>query len=103
MLQNESIIDKVVWKTIILASLGKLYGLVGEASHFDVLQNRGLLAIIRIQLNDKDKFMSSLMSYTFNLVKYSSDMMNEDVNAYIKVNKCHNFLGLVYDPRLVEP
>lgn len=98
---NEATIDKVIWKTIILTSLNKLYGLIGESSHFDILQNQNKSAIIRLQQPDKEKFVNSIMAHTFQMNKYSQNI-ESDVNCGIRINKCDNFLGLVMDQELIE-
>ncbi|CUM46112.1 unnamed protein product [Debaryomyces fabryi] len=96
---NDLSIDWITWKSIILSSLGKLYGLIGEASHFDILQLQetrpAMKLIIRIQHEDKDKFISSLMAFTFKLSKFIGG--DYDVNCYIRVNKNNDHLGLVLD------
>lgn len=96
---NDLNIDWITWKSIILSSLGKLYGLIGEASHFDILQLQearpSVKLIIRIQHEDKDKFINSFMAFTFKLSKFIGG--DYDVNCYIRVNKNNDHLGLVLD------
>lgn len=96
---NDLNIDWITWKSIVLGSLGKLYGLVGEASHFDILQLQetkpAIKLIIRIQPEDKDKFINSFMAFTFKLSKFIGG--DYDVNCYVRVNKNNDHLGLVLD------
>lgn len=96
---NDLNIDWITWKSIVLGSLGKLYGLVGEASHFDIFQLQetkpAIKLIIRIQPEDKDKFINSFMAFTFKLSKFIGG--DYDVNCYVRVNKNNDHLGLVLD------
>ncbi|KAI5962249.1 uncharacterized protein KGF55_003325 [Candida pseudojiufengensis] len=89
-------IDVVTWRTLIIKSLSKLYGLIGEASPFEIIktENQSLnkTMILKIQLQDKDKFNNSLMSYTFNLNEYYNDL---DLNCNIRIVKTENYIGLV--------
>lgn len=94
------VIDKLSWKSIILTSLGKLYGLVGEASHFDVLQAENRSSIIRLQSQDEVQFGNSLMAHTFLLNKYCQ--LEADINCRVRINKCDRFLGAVIDDELIE-
>jgi ribonuclease P/MRP protein subunit POP8 len=94
------VIDKLSWKSIILTSLGKLYGLVGEASHFDVIQAENMTSIIRLHSQDQVRFGNSLMAHTFLLNKYCQ--LGADVNCRVRINKCDRFLGAVIDDELIE-
>lgn len=96
---NDLTIDWITWKSIVLSGLGKLYGLIGEASHFDILQLQetrpAIKLIIRIQQEDKEKLINSLMAFTFKLSKFIGG--DYDVNCYVRVNKNNDHLGLVLD------
>lgn len=91
-------IDTISWKTAVQSSLRKMYGLLGEASHFDILRNKNKKAIIRIQYQDLEKFRNSLMSFTFRLnTLMGSSISSGDINCYIKVNGSGDYLGLLMD------
>ncbi|RCK63476.1 hypothetical protein Cantr_09756 [Candida viswanathii] len=84
-------IDMITWKSIILLSLNKLYGLIGEASPFDLLAVIDPKTIlIRMHKQDFPKFNNSLMSWTFNLNQYYP----VDVACYVKVISLGEFVGL---------
>ncbi|CUM63596.1 LOW QUALITY PROTEIN: uncharacterized protein PRCAT00001176001 [Priceomyces carsonii] len=89
-------VDRITWKLIISVCLKKLYGLLGEASHFDVLMSTKLKLLIRVYSQDQEMFQNSFLSFTFKLSDYlgRSDL---DMICYIKVIKRANFLGLVID------
>lgn len=96
---NDLSIDLITWKSIILSALGKLYGLIGEASHFDILQTLetklAKKVIIRIQPEDKEKIINCLMAFTFKLSKFIGG--EYDTNCHVRVNKNSDYLGLVLD------
>ncbi|KAK6873469.1 MAG: hypothetical protein M5E90_04685 [Asgard group archaeon] len=88
---NNIDIDMITWKSIILLSLNKLYGLIGESSPFDLLTKIDSKTIlIRIHKDDFFKFNNSLMSWTFNLNMYYPI----DVGCYVKVINLGEFVGL---------
>lgn len=74
-----------------------LYGVVGEARHFDVLQrlNTAPRAIIRVHPSDGDLFAASFMAYAFKLNRHLGDRYYTE--ACIRVVKRAGFLGLVVD------
>ncbi|CCE86088.1 Piso0_005737 [Millerozyma farinosa CBS 7064] len=80
-------IDEVTWQAIITASLRKLYGIFGEASHFDLVQvfnnDPRLQAIIRIHYADESKFINSLMAYTFKLNRFTGGDI--EASSHVKV------------------
>lgn len=80
-------IDEVTWQAIITASLRKLYGIFGEATHFELVQayniDPRLQAVIRIQQADESKFINSLMAYTFKLSRFTGDEV--EVSSHVKV------------------
>lgn len=85
-------VDLITWRTIIMTSLNRMYGMIGESSPFDIPVKPSLKSIVlKIQTEDEEKFNNSFLSYTFNLNKYT-DM---DVNAYIKILKKGHHVGLV--------
>lgn len=88
-------LDFISLKSIITASLGKLYGLIGEASPLDILEIRSRKLIIRIQPQDSEKFRNSFLSFTFNSSKFG--ISTSEVNCYVRVNKSSAHLGLVVD------
>lgn len=92
-------IDSLSWKIMIERCLARLHGIIGEASHLDVLQllnsKESKKLLIRIQKEDKSKFLNSLMANTFALNHIVGGSL--DVNCYIRCNACSDFLGLVLD------
>lgn len=88
-------LDFISLKSIITSSLGKLYGLIGEASHFDILEIRAKKLIIRIQPQDVEKFRNSFMAFTFNASKFG--VSTSEVSCFLKVNKSSPHLGLAVD------
>ncbi|KAI5954474.1 hypothetical protein KGF54_002249 [Candida jiufengensis] len=88
--------DLITWNTLILTSLNKLYGLIGESSPFEIIKHNNnplqKQIILKIQVEDQSKFNNSLMSYTFNLSKYFNDL---NLNCNFKINKIENYVGLV--------
>jgi hypothetical protein len=98
---GETAVDYVAVKLIIGTALGKLHGLIGEALHFDVLQvlkSKPAKLLVRIEAEDDEKFVSSLMAFTFNLSKFGG---NRDVSCYVRVNKVASHIGLVLDSDFV--
>lgn len=98
---GETAVDYVAVKLIIGAALGKLHGLIGEALHFDVLQvlqSKPAKLLVRIEAEDDEKFVGSLMAFTFNLSKFGG---NRDVSCYVRVNKVAPHIGLVLDSDFV--
>lgn len=90
---KEFSIDSLSLKSIILASLGKLYGLIGESIPLDILEilkKNPTKLIIRTQIEDKEKLINSLLAFTFNMGKFGGDL---DVSCYIKVVKTSLSLG----------
>lgn len=80
-------IDEVTWQAIITASLRKLYGLFGEATHFELVKvfnnDPQLQALIRIQQADESKFINSLMAYTFKLNRFTGGEV--EASSHVKV------------------
>lgn len=90
-------IDAITWKTLVFSSMKALYGIVGEARHFDVLQRlkSAPRAIIRVHRDDADLFVASFMAYAFKLNRHLGDTYFTE--ACIRVAKRAAFLGLVVD------
>lgn len=84
---NSLEIDEVTWQAIITASLRKLYGLFGEATHFELVKvfnnDPQLQALIRIQQADESKFINSLMAYTFKLNRFTGGEV--EASSHVKV------------------
>lgn len=81
----------ITWKSIILSSLNKLYGIIGESSPFDLLTIiDGKTILIRVHKDDFPKFNNSLMSWTFNLNRYYPI----DIGCYVRVINRGEFAGL---------
>lgn len=75
-----------------MISLNKMYGLIGESSPFEISAELSSKSIIlKIQTEDKEKFNNSLLSYTFNLNRYTE----LDLNCYIKIKKSAHYVALV--------
>lgn len=97
-------IDLLTWRTLISNALAELYGIVGEARHFDILAKQqkppALDAVIRIAPEDKDVFVTSLASYNFDL---SGHLGREyDVTASIKVKNSSPYLGQLVTSDLAD-
>ncbi|RLV94788.1 Vacuolar protein sorting/targeting protein 10 [Spathaspora sp. JA1] len=89
---NNLKIDLITWRLFIATALNKLHGLIGESLPYDIIATpTDKSIIIRIYHDDLDKFITGLMSYTFNLGKHTPI----DINCYIKVVKRGEFIGLV--------
>lgn len=76
-----------------MSSLGKMYGLIGESSHFDILKSEGRSVVIRFHKDDSEKFNNSLMAHTFKVNKYIE--LTGEVDCGIVINKCDENIGLV--------
>lgn len=63
--------DLLTWRALVSHSLSDLYGLLGEARHFDILVHTktppSLSAVIRIHSEDETVFRNSLTYYSFRL------------------------------------
>lgn len=96
--------DLLTWRALIAGALSDLYGIVGEARHHDILIKQDLLpaleAVIRIQPEDCDIFISSLVNYSFAL----SDHLGReyDVSGYVRVEKLSPYLGMVVSKNLIS-
>lgn len=90
--------DFISWKSIIKASLGKLYGIIGESIHLDILDmlkiNIPAKVLVRIPREDNEKLVNSLMAFTFKLSAYGGEI---DSACHVRVNKSADYLGLVLD------
>ena len=97
-------IDLLTWRTLITNALADMYGIVGEARHFDILAKQqktpALDAVIRVMPEDKDVFITSLASYNFSL----SDHLGQeyDVTASITVKNSSPYLGLLVTSELAD-
>ncbi|OBA20645.1 hypothetical protein METBIDRAFT_43253 [Metschnikowia bicuspidata var. bicuspidata NRRL YB-4993] len=103
-LYNNIDVDLLTWRSMLTHALGQLYGLLGEASHFDVLvkqtQKPAVEAVVRIQEADVHRFCTSLLNYSCCL----SDYLGQEypVSAYARVVDRLPFLGVVVDETLVR-
>ncbi|CAI5757205.1 unnamed protein product [Candida verbasci] len=82
---KETNIDSIIWNSIILTSLNKMYGLIGESSPFEIptiIDSKSI--ILKIQIEDFEKFNNSFISYIFNLSKFYSAL---NINCQIRINK----------------
>lgn len=85
-------ISTPIWHTLLMSCLNKMYGLIGEASPFDIMAKKTSKAIIlRIQYEDIEKFSNSILAYTFNLNRYS----DLDLNCNVRITKKGEQIGLV--------
>ncbi|CAN3357292.1 hypothetical protein DICA3_F28062 [Diutina catenulata] len=96
---NEEI-DLISWKTLVMAAVSNMYGLVGSASHFDVLHRQGLEAVIRIQPEDADKFSTALMGHAILFSTYVSSIsarpnVEHEVPSAVEVVNRGPWLGAV--------
>ncbi|KHC67851.1 hypothetical protein MGE_01222 [Candida albicans P75010] len=91
---NKIKIDPSIWKSLIMKSMNKLYGLIGESIPFEILSqstDEKNSIIIKIYKQDFERFSNGLFSFTFSLMDY----YGIDINCYIKIEKSGQFLGLV--------
>ncbi|ODV97564.1 hypothetical protein PACTADRAFT_73288 [Pachysolen tannophilus NRRL Y-2460] len=81
-------LDLLTWKTILLRSFKKFYGLVGESIQFDLLQKiDNKTVIIRCYKEDKDVVTNSLVS--------SQTTLDNNVECYIRIlNKSQYLVGV---------
>ncbi|KAM9910853.1 hypothetical protein OXX69_004084 [Metschnikowia pulcherrima] len=97
-------IDLLTWRSILVHALGELYGLLGEASHFDIFVKQtkrpALEAVVRIQAADLDRYITSLSNFSCSL----SDYLGQEYpfGAYARVSAHSPFLGMVSDEALVR-
>ncbi|ODV78208.1 uncharacterized protein CANTADRAFT_102061 [Suhomyces tanzawaensis NRRL Y-17324] len=96
-------VDSLTWKQVVLASMKKMYGIVGEAAHFDVLHRTKKRAIIRVQPEDEDKFKTSLFSYVTVMESFlGSSSSCSDLECYVRVAKSAEHLGMVAESEFIE-
>ncbi|KAI5949739.1 hypothetical protein KGF57_004562 [Candida theae] len=89
-------IDLITWKTLIMSSLNKVYGLIGESSPFDIpVKLSTKSTILKIQIQDEEKFSNSFLSYAFDLSKYT----DVDVDCCIKIAKKARHVALVIEEK----
>lgn len=97
-------IDLLTWRTLINSALADLYGIVGEARHYDILAKQqkppALDAVIRIMPEDKDVFLTSLASYNLSLRDHLG--LEYDVTASITVKKSSPYLGQLVTSDLAD-
>ncbi|KAK6463981.1 hypothetical protein DFJ63DRAFT_317333 [Scheffersomyces coipomensis] len=94
-------IDKITWKSKILAGLSRSYGLLGESLHFDILMSELTTAVIRIDKLDTERFINALFGYVFKIqLSYNesngeADVKSEEFDCYLRVVNHGDYLGLV--------
>lgn len=100
--QNDSLlyealdVDLLTWRSVLQSSLFSLYGIMGEARHFDILMKQkpspSLDCIIRVQHEDEELFLSCIANYSFELDSYFGQKYT-GVNARVRVKDHLSFLG----------
>lgn len=96
-------VDKITWKTWIGASLLKLYGLVGESSHYDILHSTRKSCVVRVYSEDKDMFINSFTSYTFSFGNYfGTNLDDADMACHLLLIQSALCMALIISPSLVE-
>lgn len=89
---------------MIQASLFSLYGIVGEARHFDILMKQknspSLDCIVRVQSEDEELFSSCIANYSLELDSFFGQKYT-GVNARIRVKEHLAFLGALHSIDLV--
>lgn len=90
-------VDLLTWRSIVGNALFGMYGLVGQARHFDVLVKQrsmpALKCIIRIQNEDSEVFATSISNYSFALGDYLGSEL--DMSARVLVVALLAYLGMV--------
>lgn len=90
-------VDLLTWKSIVSTALFTLYGLVGQARHFDVLVKQktmpALKCIIRVQPEDAEVFATSLSSHSFGLGDYFGSEL--ELSGRVRVVSLLPYLGMV--------
>lgn len=89
-------VDLLAWRSVLQGSLFSLYGIIGEARHFDILSKQknepSLDCIIRVQHEDEEMFLSCLANYSFELDRYFGQKYT-GLNARITVKGHLAYLG----------
>ncbi|QFZ27282.1 putative mitochondrial zinc maintenance protein [Clavispora lusitaniae] len=97
-------VDLLTWRSLIQHCLFALYGIVGEARHFDILMRQSsspaLDCIVRIQQEDEEMFLKCFANYSFALNNYFGQKY-DGVNARICVKNHSAFLGALPSIELV--
>lgn len=95
-------VDRITWKTLVASALKKLFGIVGESLHFDVLHNTGKKCIIRIYLEDKEMFINSFNSYSMQLNDHFGHSLDTaEVECSLRVIKDSVFIGELIERDLI--
>lgn len=90
-------VDYLSWKAFISSCLKKTHGLVGECTHFDVLDTpTSTTAIIRCFGADKAVIQTSLLSNTFSLQSLGASSNG----AFQIVSKSAYLIGIVGPDRM---
>lgn len=72
-----------------------MHGLIGESSHFDILEAQGMMLVIRIQAQDVNTFSLGLSGYTFDLdALIGSSVLPSELKSRIGVSGSSPYLGL---------
>lgn len=92
-------VDVLTWRRLISGAMTELYGIVGNARHYDILGHQSSLpsksALIRVQREDEQNFLNALAAYSFAMSDHFGS--EYDVPAYILVKKSTNYLSELVD------
>ncbi|KAG5364535.1 hypothetical protein CKK34_3344 [Yarrowia sp. E02] len=94
-----SLFDILTWNRTITAALSQLYGQVGEALHFDILQHffagKRQACIVRVPSDCRDKFQAAVAGFQGSLDSLGSG----DLQCGILVVRVSNSMVGVCGPR----
>ncbi|CAK9436873.1 uncharacterized protein LODBEIA_P13950 [Lodderomyces beijingensis] len=81
-----------IWQSLFMSSLNKLYGLIGEASPYEIMVRKSKHEVVlKIQFQDLEKFSNCFLSYTFNLSRFS----DLDLPCFIRVVNRGEYIGQI--------